>query len=148
MNKCVIPGTFDPIHKGHFAIIERASRLFDEVVVGVAVSVDKCPTYSIEDRVTFANNMCKDLNNISVKPFDNLLVDFVKSEGANCVVKGLRNVADFEYESNMAAVNSKLSEGFETLFLLSDPELKDISSSQVRELERLGIDASSLIKKS
>lgn len=148
MRKCVIPGTFDPIHKGHFAIIERASKLFDEVTVAVAKSVEKKPKYSIEDREKLAKEMCSKLENVEVKAFDNLLIDFIRSEGAQCVVKGLRNVKDFEYESNMAAINSQLSNEFETIFMLCDPKLKDISSSQIRELESMGIDTSSMTRKS
>lgn len=147
MKKCVIPGTYDPIHEGHFAIIKRASKLFDEVIVAVAASLEKQPKYSLEDRQKFASEMCEELENVTVKTFDNLLVDFVRSEGAHCVVKGLRNVKDFEYESGMAAVNSQLSKDFETIFLMSDPELKNISSTQIRELENMGIDSKTLTRK-
>lgn len=146
MGKCVIPGTFDPIHAGHFAIIKRASKLFDYVVVAVAESVEKKPKHNLEERKKLAAEMCSTLENVEVKTFDNLLVDFVRSEGAQCVVKGLRNVSDFKYESNMAAVNSQLSKDFETIFMICDPELKDISSTQIRELENMGVDTSSLTK--
>ena len=142
-----IPGTFDPIHEGHFAIIKRASKLFDEVVVAVAESVEKNPKHSLDERKQLATEMCASLDNVEVKTFDNLLVDFVRSEGAQCVVKGLRNVQDFEYESNMAAINSQLSKEFETIFMICDPEFKEISSTQIRELENLGVDTSSLTRK-
>ena len=147
MRKCVIPGTFDPIHEGHFAIIKRASKLFDEVVVAVAESVEKKPKHSLEERKQLATEKCASLPNVKVKTFNNLLVDFVKSEGAQCVVKGLRNVQDFEYESNMAAINSQLSKEFETIFMICAPEFKEISSTQIRELENMGVDTSSLTRK-
>lgn len=147
MRKCVVPGTFDPIHAGHFAIIKRASKLFDEVVVAIAQSVEKKPKHNLEERKQLATDMCASLKNVEVKTFDNLLVDFVKSEGAQCVVKGLRNAKDFEYESNMVAINSQLSKDFETIFMITDPELKDISSSQIRELENMGIDTVSFTRK-
>lgn len=147
MKKCVVPGTFDPIHEGHLAIIKRASKLFDEVVVAVAKSEEKQPKHSLDERKNLASEMCSSIGNVVVKTFDNLLVDFVRSEGADCVVKGLRNAEDFEYESGMAAVNSELSKDFETIFLITDPNLKNISSTQIRELENLGVDTSSLTKK-
>ena len=148
MKKCVVPGTFDPIHEGHFAIIKRASKLFDEVIVAVAKSFEKNPKHSLDEREKLAKDMCSSLDNVTVKTFDNLLVDFVKSEGAQCVVKGLRSAKDFEYESNMAALNSQLSKDFETLFMIADPELKEISSTQIRELESMGVDTSSLTRNS
>ena len=147
MKKCVIPGTFDPIQVGHLNIIDRASKVFDEVIVAVAASDAKEPKYSLEDRVKFAKEKCEPLENVEVKEFHNLLVDFVKEEGAQCVVRGLRNVKDFEYESNMAAANHKLSHDFETLFLLSDPELKHLSSTIIRELESLGVNPETMTKK-
>lgn len=148
MRKCVVPGTFDPIHEGHFAIIKRASKLFDEVIVAVAKSSEKKPKHSLEEREKLAVDKCSSLDNVTVKTFDNLLVDFVRSEGAQCVVKGLRSVKDFEYESNMAALNSQLSKDFETIFMIADPELKEISSTQIRELESMGVDTSSLTRNS
>lgn len=146
MRKCIVPGTFDPIQDGHLNIIKRASNIFDEVVVAVAESREKQPKYSLDNRVSIAKEKCSEFSNVEVKPFSCLLVDFVKKENAECVVKGLRNVKDFEYESNMSAVNNQLDKDFETIFLISDPKLREISSSQIRELESLGIDPGSLTK--
>lgn len=146
MSKCIFPGTFDPFQDGHLNIVTRASKIFDEVVVGVALSQEKGPKHSIEERLQIAQDACKGLKNVTVKSFDTLLVDFVKAECASCVVRGLRNSKDFDYESNMAAANNKLSEDFDTLFFLADPKLKDLSSTQVRELESFGIDTHNLVE--
>lgn len=145
MSKCVFPGTFDPFQDGHFNIASRASKLFDEVIVAVAVSNEKGPKHSLEERLSIAKDKCSSLANVTVQSFDTLLVDFVKEQGASCVVRGLRNIEDFNYESNMAAANEKLSEGFETIFLLADPKLKDLSSTQIRELEAFGVDTHNLV---
>lgn len=145
MNKCIIPGTFDPIHKGHVAIIQRASKLFDSVIVGVAATSSKTPKYSLDQRFAFAQEKCGSIENVTVKTFDGLLVDFVKNEKADCVVRGLRNVDDFEYEASMLSINQKLSQGFETLYMISDMQNINVSSSQIRELESLGIDTKNLL---
>ena len=146
MNKCVIPGTFDPIHDGHFNIIMRASKIFDSVIVAVAKSDEKHPQHSLDERLALAKEKCSAISNVDVVSFDGLLVDFVKTQNADCVVKGIRNEKDFEYEANMDAANKKLSDEFETLYLISDPKLKELSSTQVRELEKLGINPDSLTK--
>lgn len=144
MKKCVIPGTFDPIHDGHYAIIKRASKIFDTVIVAVAKSVEKNPQHSFDERINLAKEMCAEISNVEVKGFECLLVDFVKEEKADCVVKGLRNVDDFEYESNQVAINSKLSKDFETLFMISDAQLKEMSSTMIRELESFDINTNLL----
>lgn len=146
MSKCIIPGTFDPIHKGHFAIIKRAKNIFDTVIVAVADSKHKHPKYSLEQRTQMAQEMCAGIDGVIVKSFDCLLVDFAKQEGVNCIVKGLRDSKDFEYESNMSAVNKKLSNSLDTLFFVSDPDKINISSTHVKELQDLGIDTSTLTK--
>lgn len=145
MSKCIVPGTFDPITKGHLDVIKRASKLFDDVVVAIALSKKKGPKYNIDKRLQLAKQACLDIDNVVVKSFGGLLVDFAKSENATCIVKGLRNSQDFEYEANMAAINKKLSDKFETIFLMSDPKNVNISSSQVRELESMGVDCSNLL---
>lgn len=144
MNRCVVPGTFDPMHSGHVSVVQRAAKIFDEVVVAVAQSQSKSPKHSHEDRVRIARDLCSHIDNVVVEPFDGLLVDFVKSKNAKCVVKGLRNVDDFQDEISMATINKRLSNDFETLFLMSDPDKLDISSTRIRELESLGIDPNSL----
>ena len=146
MRKCVVPGTFDPIHDGHINIIARASKIFDCVIVAVAKSDAKHPLHPIEERLALAKEKCSTIDNVDVVSFDGLLVDFVKNQNANCVVKGIRDKKDFEYEANMEAANKKLSDGFETLYFISDPKLKELSSTQVRELEKLGINPDTLTK--
>lgn len=146
MNKCIIPGTFDPIHKGHLSIIKRASKIFDEVIVAIAESEQKSPKYSLKERLQKATEACEIFSNVTAKTFTCLLVDFAKQEGANCIVKGLRNAEDFEYEKNMAGANKRMSEGLETLFLISDTDTINLSSTQIRELENAGVDVSLLTK--
>ena len=138
--RAVIPGTFDPITEGHLDVIRRAAQIFDEVVVGVALSAQKEPIFSHEERVELARQTVADagLANVKVEPFDGLLVDFCEKVGANIVVKGLRAITDFEYEFQMTAINDKLSEGIETLFIMSPPEYMYLSSSVVREIASMG----------
>ena len=135
MVKCALtPGTFDPITVGHLDVITRASQLVDEVIVAVAESVKKKPLFTLEERVTLAEEATRDLDNVRVVPFDGLLVDFAHEVGATAVVKGLRAITDFEYEFQMTALNYQLSETLETVFIMSPPEYMYLSSSVVREI--------------
>ena len=137
MKKALVPGTFDPITNGHLDIIGRASMLVDEVILAVAASKRKNPLFSLDERVALAQKACNNLNNVTVKPFEGLLVDFAHECGASVVIKGLRAITDFEYEFQMAALNDHLSKGFETIFIMSPPEYMYLSSSIVRELASL-----------
>ena len=137
MKKAVVPGTYDPLTSGHLDIIERASGLFSEVVVGVAASPHKNgggPLFSLEERVDLARAATVHLSNVTVIPFDQLLVDFAASIGAELVVKGLRVVTDFEHEFQMAALNWRLDSDIETVFIMSVPEYMYLSSSAVKEI--------------
>jgi pantetheine-phosphate adenylyltransferase len=137
-NRTVIyPGTFDPITNGHVDLIERASRLFDRVVVSIAYNEKKTPLFSLEERVELAAAALKDFDNVEVKGFSNLLTDFAKSEDARCVLRGLRAVADFEYEFQLANMNRALYPEFESIFLTPSEHLSYISSSLVREIAAL-----------
>ncbi len=140
MRRGLCPGTFDPITSGHLDIIERAATLFDEVLVGVALSPEKGggPLFSVEERVAFIEEATHDLPNVSVKPFDTLLVDFAEREGATVIIKGLRAVTDFEREFQMAALNWRLDSKVETLFIMAIPEYMYLSSSAVKEIARHG----------
>ena len=148
MSRAVVPGTFDPITRGHIDIITRAAQLFDEVIVGVAESAGKGPKgplFSHDERVALARESLADLGNVSVMPFSDLLVRFARSVGADTVVKGLRAVTDFEYEFQMAALNYQIDQEIETVFIMSAPGNMYLSSSVVREIARFGGDTSPFV---
>ena len=137
MSKALTPGTFDPITYGHLDVITRAAQLMDHVVVAVAASPRKNPLFSLDERVELVREATGDLPNVSVLPFDGLLVEFAKEQEAPVVVKGLRAITDFEYEFQMNALNYQLSESLETVFIMSPPEYMYLSSSIVREIASL-----------
>lgn len=132
--KAITPGTFDPITNGHLDVITRAAQIFDEVIVAVAVSEKKKPLFCLDERVRLAQAATKHLPNVSVLPFENLIVDFAREQGATALVKGLRAVTDFEYEFQMTALNYKLNPEVETIFIMSPPQYMYLSSSIVREI--------------
>lgn len=135
---CVIyPGTFDPITNGHVDLTERAARLFDTVVVAIAHSEKKTPLFSLEERVELCRSSLDHLDNVQVEGFSNLLTDFAQSRGARCVLRGLRAVADFEYEFQLANMNRAINPEFESVFLTPSEHLSYISSSLVREIAAL-----------
>jgi len=137
----VVPGTFDPVTSGHLDIIVRASGIFDELVVGVAASEEKNsrgPLFSIDERVELVGRATSHLPNVSVRPFDTLLVNFAEEVGASVIIKGLRVVTDFEREFQMAALNWRLDSKIETMFIMAIPEYMYLSSSAVREIARHG----------
>ncbi|MEI7813498.1 MAG: pantetheine-phosphate adenylyltransferase [Coriobacteriia bacterium] len=141
MNRGIVPGTFDPITSGHFDVIVRASGLFDELVVGVARSENKNgsgPLFTIDERVELVERATAHLPNVSVRPFDTLLVNFAEEVGASVIIKGLRVVTDFEREFQMAALNWRLDSKIETMFIMAIPEYMYLSSSAVREIARHG----------
>lgn len=139
------PGTFDPITNGHTDLVQRASRLFKEVIVAVAASAVKEPCFSLERRVQLANIALAGLPNIRVMGFDGLLANFAKSQGATVMIRGLRAVSDFEHEFQLASMNRKLSPEMETIFLTPDEGYTYISSSLVREIAFLGGDVSPFV---
>ncbi|HBD71465.1 MAG TPA: pantetheine-phosphate adenylyltransferase [Ruminococcus sp.] len=128
------PGSFDPITNGHLDIIERASRVYDKLVVGVLSNASKTPLFSAEKRVEMIRLVTKHLNNVEVDTFTGLLVDFAASKNATVIVKGLRTVADFEYEFQMALANKKLYDQAETIFLTACTENMYLSSSVVKQI--------------
>jgi pantetheine-phosphate adenylyltransferase len=140
VKRALCPGTFDPVTSGHLDIIERASALFDEVVVGVALSPDKGdgPVFTTQERCDFIANATSHLGNVAVQPFDTLLVDFALKMDARVIIKGLRAVTDFEREFQMAQLNYRLDESIETMFIMSIPEYAYLSSSAVKEIARHG----------
>lgn len=146
--KCIYPGTFDPITNGHIDVIRRASKVFSEVVVAVALNESKTPYFSYERRIELAKIATEEIKGVSVLGFDNLLVDFTASQGSNIVIRGLRAVSDFEYELQIGYANAVLKEDFETIYFM--PSLKNafISSSIVRSILHHGGDISKLVPKS
>ncbi len=140
MKRAMCPGTFDPMTSGHLDIIERASVLFDELVVAVALNPEKGggPLFSIEERVGFVEEATKHLANVSVRPFDTLLVEFAHEVSAMVIIKGLRAVTDFEREFQMAQLNYRLDRKIETMFIMAIPEYMYLSSSAVKEIARHG----------
>lgn len=133
----IYPGTFDPITNGHVDLTERASRLFDRVVVAIAHSEKKTPLFNLEERVALCEQTLSHVENVEVVGFSNLLTDFARSQGANCVLRGLRAVADFEYEFQLANMNRAMWPEFESVFLTPSEHLSYISSSLVREIAAL-----------
>ncbi len=136
------PGTFDPVTNGHIDIIGRAVKLVDSLVIGVAVNADKAPLFSLDERVAMVRAECDGIFNgqIEVRPFDSLLMAFAEEIGAGIIVRGLRAVADFEYEFQMTAMNQQLNREIETVFLMADPRHQAIASRLVKEIARLGGD--------
>jgi pantetheine-phosphate adenylyltransferase len=140
METVVYPGTFDPITNGHTDLVERAARLYDQVIVAVAVNQDKQLAFPIELRVSLAREVVAHIDNVEVCSFDNLLVDFVRQKDAQVILRGLRAVSDFEYEFQLASMNRHLAPEIETLFLTPAEQYAYISSSLVREIASLGGD--------
>ena len=144
------PGTFDPITNGHFDIIQRAVDLVDHLVVAVALNAGKGPLFTAQERVTLVEAEVRSLAlpkgvTVEVKSFDNLLVDFTRQVGAGVIIRGLRAVSDFEYEFQMAGMNSRLDPNIETVFLMASERCQFISSRFVKEIGRLGGDISSFV---
>ena len=144
------PGTFDPITLGHIDIISRASLLVDRLVIGVAINRDKSPLFSLDDRVSMLEKECNYLSEqtgteIVVHPFENLLIDCAHDVGAQVIVRGLRAVADFEYEFQMVGMNRSLDNSIETVFLMAEAKHQAIASKLVKEIARLDGDISNFV---
>jgi len=145
IKRAVYPGTFDPITNGHEDLIQRAARLFDEVVVGVAHSQAKRPFFSLEERVSLAKGVLAQYPNVKVMGFSGLLSEFVKDQQAGVILRGLRAVSDFEYEFQLAGMNRRLAPGVETLFLTPSDKYLFLSATIVREIAVLGGDVTSFV---
>ncbi len=144
------PGTFDPITLGHTDIIHRAATLVDRLVIGVAINRDKGPMFSLEERLAMVEAECAGLaeltgTEIVAHPFENLLIDCARDVGAQVIVRGLRAVADFEYEFQMVGMNRRLDSSVETVFLMADAQHQAIASKLVKEIARLGGDISHFV---
>ena len=138
--RVIYPGTFDPITHGHSDLVQRAARLFDQVIVAIAANPPKAPAFTLEERLAMARLALAEIPGVEVCGFDSLLVDFARNKGAQVILRGLRAVSDFEYEFQLAGMNRKLAPGVETLFLMPAEQYAYISSSLVREIAALGGD--------
>lgn len=145
MVKVIYPGTFDPITNGHTDLIERAGRLFDEVVVAIAFNPKKSPLLTLEERCDLVAAATAHLSNVTVTGFSNLLADFVQEQGATVILRGLRAVSDFEYEFQLADMNRRLAPQVESVFLTPANHLSYISSTLIREIASLGGDVSEFV---
>ena len=141
----IYPGTFDPITNGHVDLIQRATRLFDKVIVGVAENAGKTPVIPFAERIQLAQEALVGIGNAEVCGFNILLVEFVKQQGATVIIRGLRAVSDFEYEFQLASMNRHLDASVETVFLTPAEQYSYISSSLVREIAKLGGDISPFV---
>ena len=144
------PGTFDPLTLGHVDIVERAVKLVDELVVGVAINRDKGPLFSLEERVAMVEKEMKRISKatgipISVRPFESLLMKYAEEVKANIIIRGLRAVSDFEYEFQMVGMNQALNDEIETVFLMADARYQSIASRLVKEIARFGGDITSFV---
>lgn len=145
MKIAVYPGSFDPITNGHLDIIERATKIFDKVIVAVSINSQKTPLFTIEERVEIVKSVTSHIKNVEVKTFTGLLAEFAIKENAKVLIKGLRAVSDFEYEFQMALMNKKIQPELETLFMMCNKEYSYLSSSIVKEVGRLGGDLIGLV---
>ena len=138
MRVAIYPGSFDPITNGHLDIIKRGSKIFDKLIVGVLINIDKKGLFDIEERVELIKKSIEGLDNVEVMSFNGLLVDLVKENNANVILKGLRAVSDFEYEFQMALMNSQLDPDIETVFMMTSAEYSYLSSSSVKQVAKFG----------
>jgi len=142
------PGTFDPIHNGHIDLIGRAAKLVDKLVLGISINAGKGPMFSLDERVAIAEEAVNPLRNrteIVVQPYEGLTMHFAREIGATIIVRGLRAVADFEFEFQMTAMNQQLDREIETVFLMADPRHQAIASRLVKEIVTLGGDVSKFV---
>lgn len=138
MRIAIYPGSFDPITNGHLDIIKRGAKAFDKLIVAVLINVDKKGLFNIEERVELIKMATEDIENVEVVSFEGLLVDFAKMNNSNVILKGLRAVSDFEYEFQMALMNSKLDPDIETVFMMTSAECSYLSSSSVKQVAKFG----------
>jgi pantetheine-phosphate adenylyltransferase len=143
--RAIYPGSFDPVTNGHLDVIDRARKLFDEVIVAVAFNDQKHPLFSLEERLGLLRNALGRIRNVEIAPLDGLLVDFAVQRKATAVIRGLRAISDFEFEFQMALMNRKLEATIETIFLMPKEEYTYLSSRIVKEIARLGGDVTGFV---
>lgn len=145
LKTAVYPGTFDPLTNGHVSLVKRGLDIFDEIVVGVALHSPKDPLFNLEERVKMTARAFIDQSRVRVEPFEGLLVDYVRSQKAVAILRGMRAVADFEYEFQMALMNRRLDRNIQTAFLMTDYKWLYISSTLIKDVARLGGDIKGLV---
>jgi len=145
--RAIYPGSFDPVTNGHLDVIQRASSLFDELIVAVSTNIGKSPMFTADERVEMLREACRHLPNVMVEHFDGLLVRYAANRNANVIVKGLRALSDFEFEFEMALMNRRLDEGIETVFMMTNAEYSYLSSSIIREIASFGGSVEGLVPK-
>jgi len=145
MKNAIYPGSFDPVTLGHIDVIERASKLFDHLIIGVLNNSSKTPLFSVEERVNMLREVTKEFPNVEVQSFDGLTVEFAKKCGARAVVRGLRAITDFEYELQIAQLNHVISPDIDTVFLTTNLKYAYLSSSSVKEVAAYGGDISHFV---
>lgn len=145
MKKGIYPGSFDPVTNGHVDMIERASKIVDQLVVGVLINRAKNPLFSVDERVSMLEEITKDMPNVTVASFDGLLVDYMEEIGASIIVRGLRAMTDFEYELQIAQTNRRVNPNIDTLFLTTDLKYSYLSSTIVKEFASYGGDISHFV---
>lgn len=145
MRRAIYPGSFDPVTNGHLDVIERARKLFDEVIVAVAHNDQKQPLFTLEERVALLRATIGEANRVQIAPLEGLLVDFAVAQNATAVIRGLRAISDFEFEFQMALMNRKLEASVETIFLMPKEEYTYLSSRIVKEIARLGGDIAAFV---
>ncbi|MBY6036211.1 pantetheine-phosphate adenylyltransferase [Fictibacillus nanhaiensis] len=141
----VCPGSFDPVTLGHLDIIKRGANVFDEVIVVVANNQSKDPLFSVDERIALLKEVTKKFHNVKVDSFNGLLIDYVKSIGANVILRGLRAVSDFEYEMKIASINKKLDDEVETFFMMTNNQYSFLSSSIVKEAAKYHANVTDLV---
>ena len=144
----IYPGSFDPITKGHLDVLERASKMFDRVIIAVLKNSSKKSFLAVEDRVKLIKESTKELTNVEVDSFEGLTIEYAQSKGAHFLIRGLRAVSDFEYELQLCQTNSAIAPDIDTVFLTTKPKYNFISSSIVKELSYFGTDVSKFVPKS
>ncbi len=145
MKTAIYPGSFDPVTLGHYDIIERAAKIFDKLIVGVLINSAKSPLFSVEERVKMLEDVTSDLPNVEIRAFNGLLIDFVRQNDANVIVRGLRAITDFEYELQLAQMNRVIAPEIDTLFLTTNLKYAYLSSSMAKEVAMYGGDISEFL---